>query len=82
MSSEETKYHRVYTGSEVNVQYLENLFKKANISFITKNNFQSALRAGFGATQGQVQLLVEKSHFEEAQKIADAAFSQEGGDLK
>lgn len=78
MSSEESNYQHVYTGSNVNVQYLENLFEKASISSITKDDFQSGLRAGFaGGTIDQVQLFVEKKNFDEAKKIADTAFSQE-----
>lgn len=74
MSTEES-YERVYTGSEVNVQYLEDLFNKAGISSRVRNDFDSGLRAGFGGgLPGQVQLFVIKSHFDEAQKIAKATF--------
>lgn len=73
--STEDSYERVYTGSEVNVQYLEDLFNKAGISSRVRNDFDSGLRAGFGGgLPGQVQLFVIKSHFDEAQKIAKATF--------
>ena len=78
MSNEESTYETVYTGSEVNIQYLQSILNKAGIHSIVKNNFESGLRAGFGGgLPGQVQLLVEKSHFSEAQKIAEVTFSSE-----
>lgn len=79
MSEHDSNYQHVYTGSEVNVQYLENIFEKAGINSIQKDNFESGLRAGFGGgAHGQVQLFVERNHLEEAQKIADSVFPQEG----
>ena len=41
MSTENSTYQNVYTGSEVNVQYLQELFHKAGIDSISKNNFES-----------------------------------------
>ena len=74
----EEKYKRVYTGSDVNVQYLQDLFNKAGISSRVRNDFDSGLRAGFGGGMpGQVQLFVINSHFEEAEKIVKASFSEE-----
>lgn len=73
--STEDNYERVYTGSEVNVQYLQDLFNKAGISSRVRNDFDSGLRAGFGGgVPGQVQLFVIKSHFDEADKLARATF--------
>ena len=78
MANQDPHYETVYTGSEVNVQYLQNVLKKASISSIIKNNFESGLRAGFGGgLPGQVQLQVQKNHAEEARKIAKAAFKEE-----
>ncbi len=75
MSTENSTYQNIYTGSEVNVQYLQELFHKAGIESISKNNFESGLRAGFGGgLPGQVQLQVKKSHYEEALKIVKATF--------
>lgn len=74
MSTEE-QYQRVYTGSEVNVQYLQELFGKAGISSRVRNDFDSGLRAGFGGgMRGQVQLFVLSSHFDEAEAIVNATF--------
>ena len=78
MSTETSTYKNVYTGSDVNVQYLQELFHKAGISSIVKNNFESGLRAGFGGgLPGQVQLQVQTSHYDEAVKIIKATFPQE-----
>lgn len=77
MSTDE-QYKRVYTGSEVNVQYLEELFDKAGISSRVRNEFDSGLRAGFGGgLPGQVQLFVISSHYDEAEKIVQATFGEE-----
>ena len=74
MSTNET-YERVYTGSDVNVQYLQELFNKSGISNRVRNDMESGLRAGFGGgVPGQVQLFVIKSHFDEAVAIVKSAF--------
>lgn len=74
MSTEES-YERVYTGSEVNVQFLQDLYNKAGITSRVRNDFDSGLRAGFGGgLPGQVQLFVIKSQYSEALKIAQTTF--------
>lgn len=71
----EDNYKRVYTGSEVNVQYLQQLFEKAGIPSRVRNDFDSGLRAGFGGGMpGQVLLFVVNSHYDEALKIARTTF--------
>ncbi len=77
MSVDES-YDRVYTGSEVNVQYLQELYNKAGISSRVRNDFDSGLRAGFGGgLPGQVQLFVLKSHYKEALAIAKSTFPKD-----
>ncbi|WP_289023171.1 DUF2007 domain-containing protein [uncultured Salegentibacter sp.] len=77
MSSKES-YERVYTGSETNVQYLQEIFDKAGISSRVRNDFDSGLRAGFGGgLPGQIQLFVVKNHFDEALKIAKTTFPKD-----
>ncbi|MGY5848668.1 putative signal transducing protein [Salegentibacter sp. HM20] len=77
MSSEDS-YERVYTGSETNVQYLQELFDKAGINSRVRNDFDSGLRAGFGGgLPGQVQLFVIKSHYDEALNIAKTTFPKD-----
>lgn len=71
----EDDYKRVYTGSEVNVRYLRELLSKAGIATRVRNDFESGLRGGFGGgLPGQVQLFAIASHYDEAKKIARAAF--------
>lgn len=75
---ENSEHETIYTGSEVNIQYLQSILDKAGIDSIVKNNFESGLRAGFGGGfPNQVQLQVKKNHSEEARKIAEATFSSE-----
>lgn len=77
MSADES-YERVYTGSDTNVQYLQELFGKAGISSRVRNDFDSGLRAGFGGgLPGQVQLFVVKNHYDEALKIAKTTFPKD-----
>ena len=78
MSNTEPTHITVYTGTEVNIQYLRSILEKAGIRSLVKNNFQSGLRSGFaGGLPGQVQLQVESNHYDEAKKIADATFPPE-----
>ena len=76
--STEDNYERVYTGSEVNVQYLQDLFNTEGFSSRVRNDFDSGLRAGFGGgLPGQVQLFVIKSHYDEALKLAKSTFPKD-----
>lgn len=76
--STEDDYKRVYTGSEVNVQYLEDLLQQENIGTRVRNDFDSGLRAGFGGgLPGQVQLFVLSEQFEQAITIVETAFPEE-----
>ncbi len=76
--STEDNYERVYTGSDVNVQFLQDIFDKAGISSRVRNDFDSGLRAGFGGgLPGQVQLFVIKSHYDEALNIAKTTFPKD-----
>jgi len=76
--TKEDKFIPVYTGFEVNVQHLQNIFKEENIDFLVKNDDESALRGGFGsATPGQVRLLVLESQKEKALQIIENTFPVE-----
>lgn len=76
--STEDDYKRVYTGSEVNVQYLEDLLQQENIGTRVRNDFDSGLRAGFGGgLPGQVQLFVLSEQFEQAKAIVENTFPEE-----
>ena len=77
MDSEED-YKRVYTGSEVNVQYLQDLLEQENIGSRVRNDFDSGLRAGFGGgLPGQVQLFVLSEQYDQALKIVQTTFPEE-----
>lgn len=71
-------YKRVYTGSDVNVQHLQDLFKREDISSRVRNDFDSGLRGGFGGgLPGQVLLFVDESDYEKARKIVEDTFPEE-----
>jgi hypothetical protein len=76
--STDQDYEWVYTGSEVNVQFLQDLLNKAGISSRVRNDFDSGLRAGFGGgLPGQVLLFAENSNLDEAMKIAKSTFPKD-----
>lgn len=76
MSSDE-EFKRIYTGSEVNVSYLQGLLEEQDIPTIVRNEFQSGLRGGFGGgLPGQVQLFAPARHFEKATKLAKETFPE------
>ena len=67
---QEIKYIQVYTGSEVNVSFLENLFEDQNIKSVVKNPYKSGIVSGFhGGEFNSVQLLVDGTQKELAEKI-------------
>lgn len=71
----EEEYKTVYVGYEVNVQHLQSIFEETQIDFRVKNEFQSALRAGFSAAlPGQAKLLVASRFYVEALKIVEDTF--------
>lgn len=73
--SEEEDYRRVYTGSEVNVQHLQNLLEEKDIPTRIRNDFDSGLRAGFGGgLPGQVLLFAKSENYEEALRITKETF--------
>lgn len=76
--STDQDYEWVYTGPEVNVQFLQDLLNKAGISSRVRNDFDSGLRAGFGGgLPGQVLLFAEKLKYDEALKIAKSTFPKD-----
>ncbi len=78
MAAKEAQYVTVYTGSDVNVQHLQNLFEDKGIDSFVKNNFESGLRSGFGGgLPGQVQLKVLEDYYEQAKKIVEDTFPAE-----
>lgn len=77
MSSED-EFKRVYTGSEVNVKYLQGLLEEEKVPTIVRDEFQSGLRGGFGGgLPGQVQLFAPASNYDKALKIVEETFPKE-----
>tara|TARA_R110002020_G_scaffold327612_2_gene543546 strand:+ start:1214 stop:1723 length:510 start_codon:yes stop_codon:yes gene_type:complete len=71
-------YERVYTGSEINVNYLKNLLEEKDIHGVVRNDFQSGLRGGFGGgIPDHVQLFVKKENIVKAKRIIDKGFSED-----
>ena len=60
---------RVYGDTEININRIRSELAKIGIPSIIKNEFQSALMAGFGASPNAVDLYVNASDFEEATKL-------------
>lgn len=79
MSSED-EFKRLYTGSEVNVKYLQGLLEEKKIVTRVRNEFESGLRGGFGGgLPGHVQLFVGSEGYPEAKKIVEQTFPNEPG---
>lgn len=75
--SEDIPYVRIYTGSETNVQYLQELLGEEDINSRVRNDFESGRLAGFGATPGMVLLFVPEDQANEALKIAKETFPKD-----
>lgn len=75
--SKEEKYTRVYTGSETNVQYLQELYEEAGVTSRVRNDSESARLAGFGSTPGMVLLFVLEKDYDKAVEIARTTFPKD-----
>ncbi len=66
----------VYTGSEVEAMYLEELLKENGIGCIRKNSLKSSIGAGWanGSPEDSTQLFVESFNLEKAKLILDDYF--------
>ena len=72
----ESNYERVYTGSLINVQFLQTMLQDRGINSITRDDFQSGMMAGFGGgVPNHVQLFVKKSDIDEAIPIIEKSLS-------
>jgi len=66
------KLIRILTDSEITVNRLAALLEENHISTHRKDNVESARVAGFGIPQNSVDLYVQESDAEKAQKIIEA----------
>lgn len=74
----DSNYEHVYTGSEINANYLLNYLKEAGIPAILRNDKESALRAGFGNNyQNEALVFVEKENLLKARHLTEKAFTQD-----
>ncbi|MGY3795644.1 putative signal transducing protein [uncultured Aquimarina sp.] len=72
----DSEYERVYTGSFINVQFLQNILQEGGINSITRDDMKSGMAAGFGGgIPDHIQLFVKKSDVEEAVPIIEKSLS-------
>ncbi|MAQ75549.1 MAG: hypothetical protein CL613_04350 [Aquimarina sp.] len=72
----ESEYERVYTGSLINIQFLQNVLQERGINSITRDDMKSGMMAGFGGgLPNHIQLFVKKTDVEEAIPIIEKSLS-------
>jgi len=72
----ESQYERVYTGSLINIQFLQNLLQDSGINSITRDDMKSGMLAGFGGgIPNHIQLFVKKTDLEVAVSIIEKSVS-------
>lgn len=69
MENQKNDIVRIYSDTEININLIQDELSKAGIPSIIKNEFQSAVMAGFGALPNAVDLYVNATDFEKASKI-------------
>ncbi len=67
----QTEHITVFSGSSIIVKGLQNRLEDIHINAITRDRFESARLAGFGADRNAVELLILESEVEKAQPIID-----------
>lgn len=74
----EDKYVVVYSGYDVNIQHLQNLFGEEDIDSWVRSESGDAVLGGSGSTTpGQSRLLVPQSQKEAALKLIDDVFPEQ-----
>ncbi|WP_282081341.1 putative signal transducing protein [Aquimarina algiphila] len=72
----ESEYERVYTGSLINVQFLQTLLQDSGINSITRDDMKSGMIAGFGGgVPDHIQLFVKKNDMDDAIPIIEKSLS-------
>jgi hypothetical protein len=69
MKNQERDIIRIHSDTEININLLQDELANVGIPSIIKNEFQSAIMAGFGANPNAVDLYVNATDFEKASKI-------------
>lgn len=62
---------RILTNSSITINRIASILEENSISTLIKDNTESARLAGFGTSQNNVDLFVNKSDFEKANKIIE-----------
>ncbi|TPN82421.1 putative signal transducing protein [Aquimarina algicola] len=71
-----SEYERVYTGSLINVQFLQTLLQDSGINSITRDDMKSGMIAGFGGgIPNHIQLFVKKTDVDDAIPIIEKSLS-------
>ncbi len=63
---------RLSTSSAIIVDRIATILEQNNVPAMIKNNFESANLAGFGASQNDVDIFVNKSDMAKAQQLVEA----------
>ncbi|WP_062054874.1 putative signal transducing protein [Aquimarina longa] len=72
----ESEYERVYTGSVINVQFIQTLLNDQGINSITRDDMNSGMIAGFGGgIPNHIQLFVKKTNLKDARSIIEQNLS-------
>ncbi|AXT59054.1 DUF2007 domain-containing protein [Aquimarina sp. AD10] len=72
----ESEYERVYTGSLITIQFLQNMLQDSGINSVTRDDMKSGMMAGFGGgIPDHVQLFVKKTDTQEALPIIEKSLS-------
>jgi len=62
---------RILTNSSITINRIASILEENNIPSLIKDNTESARLAGFGTSQNNVDLFVNKPDFEKANKIIE-----------
>lgn len=71
MKNQQNDIVRIYSDTEININFLQEELAKKGISSVVKNEFQSALMSGFGANPNAVDLYVNSADFERASELIE-----------
>ena len=67
----ETEHIKLFSGSSIIVRGLQNLLDEKNISYLIKDNFESARLAGFGEQMNSVEVHILSTDEEKALSIVE-----------
>jgi hypothetical protein len=62
---------KVFSGSEILAQALQNKLEMAGVTTISKNNIQSGRIAGFGTADQAVEVFIQETDFAKANPVIE-----------